>query len=331
MIMPLSTDFQPPALRGPWSALPTDVPEGFKHAVETYAQYWRAPSTLKRRYTSWRKIIRLSMEHDVCPMPMTSGVARGILAHVAEGGASYSELCAIRDCISFVHKYKDLPDPTKSHAFARVWAGIKRKTGCKHPNRKIALTRPEVGAMMKLALKNGREDHAVAMAVAFEGATRVSELCSLTVDDLLANAETIFVSCSKTDQYRVGADVTFEHRVGALNAKKLVLGWAHNLGRDSGPLLSPIRNGADSGKPLNSRAFTRFAKMYAAQIGIAPRLVGSHSFRAGWITEELKLGRPQADVAAHARHSDLSSLMIYYRPRTEPPNYVVHAKSGRVA
>jgi integrase len=329
----LSESFLPAPISGRW-ATPPDVPAVFGASAEKFAHKFRAPRTLQRRFTSWKKILRLCLQADVCPLPMSVGTAIGIVSHVADSGVSYGEVCAVKDAIVFVHRYRELPLPTEHVRFKRVWAGIIRELGTENLYRKWALTRDEVGRMIALARKARREDHAVALAVCFEGAHRVSELCSQRIEDIhvQGNRARIYVSESKTDQTGSGEWVELELRKRApFDASAMLIAWMKRLDRREGYLFVNVRGGRLTDEPIDARTFTRMVKHYAAQIGLPPSEIGSHSLRAGYITEELELGRPQAEVAAHARHASTEMLMRYFRPRTSRRNFVCYASNGKSA
>jgi integrase len=329
----LSESFLPAPVGGRWAA-PADVPVAFGASVEKFAHKFRAPRTLQRRYSSWKKILRLCLDADRCPLPMSVGTAIGIVSHIADSGVSYGEVSAVRDAIVFVHRYRELPLPTEHPRFRRVWAGIVRELGTSNPNRKWALTRDEVGQMIALALKARREDHAVALAVCFEGALRVSELCNQRIEDVhkRGGRARIYVSSSKTDQTGDGEWVELELRARApFDASAMLIAWMKRLGRREGYLFVDVRSTGLTQEPIDARTFTRMVKSYAAQIGLPPSEISSHSLRAGWITEELTLNRPQAQVAAHVRHASTEMLMRYFRPRRAPHNFVRLAGLGESA
>ena len=326
----LSPAFLPAPLGGAWGAS-ADVPALFARDAESYAKHWRAPSTVARRYSSWKKILGLCVDADACPLPMSVGTAIGVVAHVAASGVSLGDVRAVRDAIAFVHSNLGHVDPTKHVRFGAVFGGIKRQLGNLHSFREIALTRAEVGGMIDVAYARRRPDHAVALAVAFEGALRVSELCALEVADVRRAGDRVrlFIRKSKTDQNGSGAFVNLELRENApFDAGAMTLRWLDRIGRKSGFVLSPLRARGVSDDPLDERTFTRMVKFYAACIGLDPRDVGSHSMRAGWITEEIDLGRPAMQVAAHARHGSPDMLLCYYRTRREARNFVAYASAG---
>jgi integrase len=325
----LSGCFVPAPLGGRWGA-PEDVPAEFAAASQKFAHQFRAQRTLLRRYSSWKKILGLCLRANVCPLPMSVGTAIGVVAHVANSGVSFGEVRAVRDAIAFVHAFKEYPDPTRDPSFGRVWSGIGRVLGTGNPYRKIALTRDELGQMIAIARKRGRPDHAVALAVCFEGALRVSELRALRVDDVHVegNRVQLFIPHSKTDQGQQGEWVTLELRRNApFDASAMLIAWMARLGRSEGYLFSQYRGGRIGTEPLNERTFTRIVKTYAAYLA-SPTEVGSHSLRAGWITEEITLGRPASEIAAHVRHSSQDMMLRYYRPRGRRRNLVRFASAG---
>lgn len=328
----LSPTYLPAPLGGTWGT-PANVPPVFAANVQSFAPHFRAPATLRRRYSSWKKILGLCIQSNTCPVPMAVGTAVGVIAKIADSGVSLGDVKAVRDAIAFVHKHMGYPDPTQDTQFAAVFAGIKRVLGGQPSFRKMALTRAEVGAMIAYAYRKRRPDHAVALAIAFEGALRVSELCALRISDVQCTGGRVrlYISRSKSDQHSVGAYVNLEFRQNApFNASKILLSWLSQYKRQEGFLLSPLRAGNPMSGPLDERTFTRMVKFYAACIGIDARQVGSHSMRAGWITAEVDLGRSSIQIAAHARHASPDMLLGYYRSRRPAPNFVAYASAGNI-
>jgi len=265
---------------------------------------------------------------------MDVGTAIGIVSQVAWSEQSYSAARITREAIAFVHKQTGEIDPTKHWRFRRVFDGITRTFGTGCPNRKLGLQRVELGAMIDVALSKGRLDHAVALAVCYEGALRVDELCRLEIQHVYwsGHGATLLVKKSKTDPGSMGAYVDLRTRAGApFDANVILARWMKRLQRADGPLITPLRHGTPSNTAYLPREFTRMIKEYAAIIGMNPRPIGSHSCRSGWATEELDLGRPEAQVAAHLRHATLDMLLRYYRPRRAPLNLTQHADPGRIA
>lgn len=326
----LSSAFAPTSIGGIWAAQP-DVPDIFAQSVASYSMHFRAPGTLRRHWTCWKKCCKLCLEADVCPLPMTVGTACGIVAAVADSGVTFGDVQAVRQAIAFVHKYHDLPDPTKDFRFQAVFGGIRRELGTRVRNPKLALTRAEVGSMIGVAYRRRRPDHAVALAVAFEGALRNGELCALKVDDVehTRDGVRLYIRRSKTDQSGNGAHVDLRVLDDApFDAGVMVMSWVERLGRKKGFLFSPLRRHGVIKEPLDERTFTRMVKFYAAAIGLDPTEVASHSMRAGYITTEIDLERPPHQIAAHARHSSVDMLLRYYRPRRRPTNFVAFASAG---
>ena len=189
--------------------------------------------------------------------------------------------------------------------------------------------------MIAAAVEDGDHAAAAVLAIGFEGALRASDLRSLRVEstNVRDNKLLLFVSRSKSDQTHRGAQVVVSSRPDApFDAVAIALAWRRRIGRSSGPLFAhgDLEGGVDVVSPICTRSILRIVKRYVARVGfedVPLELVGAHSLRAGWATEELDLETPAVAVAAHLRHADLSTVMAYYRPR-QHHNLTSLASSG---
>lgn len=298
-----------------------DVPAMFAPAVERFASNWRAQSTLDRYRTAWLQITDLCTKAGVAALPMSIGTAKGVISEIAHSGYKYgtvrNSLCAIR----FVHKELRLPDPTRDVSFARTWAGIGRELGTGSPNARLALMRSELGLMIAAAEADGNLAAATILGLGYESAARSEELTALRVESTIEyrGEMRLWIDRSKTDQTGEGAEVIVKTVPGAsFDAVQMIRDWKRHIDRKSGPLFAgcDLKHGAPL-EPICSRSILRVVKRYVARAGLAQlplNRVGSHSLRAGWATQSLIDGVPEAVVASTLRHADLSTLLRYYRP-----------------
>lgn len=326
----LSDEYQPKPLRAALD-LPSDVPLALRAQAAEFQANYRSQGTLRVRTANFREIMRQCAEYRACPYPMSEGTAIGIVTAMAASGKSFSTMSGMRDTIAVMHRLGEVPDPTTGVRFSRVWQGIQRTVGMDHPNQKIALTRLEIGKMIKIALRDGREDFAAGMAVSFEGALRKGEMGHMRVEDIRVRRGEwrILLRTSKGDQYRKGAFVRIDPVPDApFNVHSEITRWLRRLNRKSGYMFPEMNGCIPTHSPRDSRAFERALKCYAATIGLDPCTIGTHSLRAGWATEAIDAGLSEALVASHLRHKGLDLLAVYYRPRHEAPNFAGSADPG---
>ena len=298
-----------------------DVPAMFAPAVQRFASNWRAQSTFDRYRSSWLQVTDLCAAAGVPALPMSVSTAKGVISEIADSGLKYGTvkitLCAIR----FVHKQLRLPDPTRDVSFARTWAGIGRELGTGSPNARLALMRSEVGLMIAAAEADGDLAAATILGLGYESAARSEELTALRVESTIEyrGEMRLWIDRSKTDQTGQGAEAIVKTVPGAtFDAVQMIRKWKRHIDRKSGPLFAgcDLRHGAPL-EPICSRSILRVVKRYVARAGLAQlplNRVGAHSLRAGWATQSLIDGVPEAAVAAALRHADLSTLLRYYRP-----------------
>jgi integrase len=162
------------------------------------------------------------------------------------------------------------------------------------------------------------------------GALRVSEVCALTIGDVVASERGLSVTIrrSKTDQQGAGAVV------GILPSADMgvcpVEAWRQwmslsacrfqpddsYLNRVSfAPLFVEIgRSGELGSEQLTTRSANRIIQRMAARAGI--ELVTSHSMRASFVTLAVTKRVPLPTVAKQSRHKNLNTLSRYVRQAT---------------
>jgi integrase len=305
------------------SAVPASVPAAFYTATARYAMLSVSPGTLRKRKASWIRIVDLCLQVDREPLPMLPATAAGVIATIADKATSFATVRAALDTITFVHRLAQCPDPTRDLTVRRVVRGIRNVLGTDSPHAKIALVRADVDAMIALAADAATLQSlgdALVMLLTYEFALRRCEAVSVWIEHVtfVDGKIGLWIPRSKSNlrgETIWAPDTGAPHGLGNLLRRWLQLrGASEPLA--AGPLLcSVIGKDSFSRRPICERTVARIVQRYAQSIGIDVSQVGAHSLRAGWATQALHDGVPEAQVAAHLRHSSLTTLLRYYRPR----------------
>jgi integrase len=295
--------------------------------IERYARRFRAPRTYKVWKTWWTIVACLCEQMGRPLLPMDWETAAAIVTRMADVGYAFGTLRCVRSVMAVAHQYNGLPDPTKDHRFRRVFAGIAKVLGTGSPFRKEAIAATELRAMKDAALECGSTralQEWTILAVGYFGALRVNEAVALDVEDVHFQPDGsvyLHIRKSKTEQTR-SRWVTIDPIEGDQLCPVLALrSWMVVLGVSGGPLFRrPGRLGTLRSARLSDRTVSRIVKRYCARIGLNPEAFSSHSLRAGFITDGIANGVSDLELAYHARQSDLSTLLIYNRPRNNRRN-----------
>jgi site-specific recombinase XerD len=156
------------------------------------------------------------------------------------------------------------------------------------------------------------------LLLGFATATRSEELVSLRVEDIRFESRaqgTVCIRKSKTDQEGVGAFVPiYRAKAQRLCPMQALRDWTIAAGIRSGPLFRRIDcwgNVAET--PLDAKAVYLLVKQSCARAGLDPKLFGSHSLRAGFVTSAVRKGVPLEIIMRTTRHKNINTLLGYVR------------------
>ena len=166
----------------------------------------------------------------------------------------------------------------------------------------------------------GRRDAAI-IAIGFAGALRRSEICGLSVEDVVflksaeENNQHMFLTIrhSKTDQQGKGQKIAILDGRTIRPIHRLRM-WLNASGITHGSLFQTMKRGGHvQGKPLHHSDIPRLIKYYAARIGLDPKEVAGHSLRAGFVTSAAAHHARLDKIMAVTRHTNPSTVMKYIR------------------
>jgi integrase/recombinase XerD len=181
----------------------------------------------------------------------------------------------------------------------------------KYDNHAEALTDDEVVSLIEAAGRLG-ESQRMALILSFSLALRVSEICSIRIQDISHGVLTIIGKGSKKRELELSEELISEiagHLVKT--GRSTETDGFLLVGRESG-------NGANKVSPVS---IFRWVKEAAELAGITKRIT-THTGRAQAITKLLDSGVPIRDVANMAGHSSISTTSIYDRHRHVVPHSV---------
>jgi integrase len=155
-------------------------------------------------------------------------------------------------------------------------------------------------------------DKALLLFAFSSGGRRRSEISDAMVHDLETDSEGNFVyrlPKSKTDQEGKGNEVPLKGKA----AKALKI-WLDSSKIAEGKIFRSIKKGGRSiGNNITSVDINRIVKKRCEMAGYDPTLYSAHSLRSGFVTEAGKQGCPIGDVMQMTTHTNVNTVMKYYR------------------
>ncbi|MGK9236331.1 site-specific integrase [Inquilinus limosus] len=253
---------------------------------------------------------------------------------------SLSIILLRRAAVVAIRKRLKRPLALDDAEFEAFLKGLRRTKGTR-PVRKAALLEPNLraaslvltpdahphlgGAALAGGAGEGRRalrDMAL-LLIGFAGGFRRSELAAFAPCDLSFSAEgvVLFVSHSKADQERHGAEIGIEAVPDSpLCAVTALRRWLEARGDARGALFCRLDRGGNpvagaDGRllPTDPATAARLVKRAIARTGADPGEFSAHSLRAGMMTAADLLGIPMEKAMEHGRWKSYSSARIYRR------------------
>lgn len=284
-----------------------------------YIEHSKAANTRRAYRADWQHFTDWCRERNVCPLPAQPMTVANYISDMANTGTLKTTSIARRlAAISKAHNLAHKPNPTRMPEVKTTWWGIKRDHGF-NPEHKAAIRSHEIEQCMTnwqpKTLADLR-DRAIVL-IGYAGAFRRSELVAVTFADLKAYEEgiSIYVPKSKTDKYHKGLykDIHYGENPESCPVKALDA-WLTQAGITSGPLFRPIdRHGNIGGDALSTHAVMKIVKRLAPEFGLKPEDVGTHSLRAGMVTDLFAGGTQETVIMQLTGHRDHNTLQTYRR------------------
>lgn len=310
--------------------------EGLSEEEAAYARASKAPATVAAYRSDWAEFDEWCHREGHRALPAPPAAVSGYLTALARAGAKVSTMSRRMAAIRFFHALQDLPDPTSPARVSTVWDGIRRTHGAP-PDGSDALMPPHLFDLVAATATTrsfrtrpdepdlaGARDRAL-LLVGFWSALRCSELCALTVADVLPHerGRTLVIPRSKTNQSGEQAELVILPYAAHPEAcpVRALQAWFELAGITEGPVLRRVSTGnrATPGPLHRASVHRRITALVAAagldQLTPAPRY-SPHSLRAGFVTWAHTRGASDREIAAQTRHRSLASIGGYVRVQT---------------
>ena len=238
---------------------------------------------------------------------------------VALGAFKLSTLVHRTSVLSKAHQIKGLDNPCQDPSVKNLMAKTRRayaKRGAL-PAGKPALTREPLEMLLATCDESltGKRDRALLLMAWASGGRRRSEVVNADLKDLTREPGGSFVyhlGHSKTNQ--TGADRPGDWKPIAGPAADALRSWLEASGVKTGAIFRRIHNGTGVGKALSPSAVREIVKKRCALAGIEEKFA-AHSLRSGFVTEAGRKGVALADVMALTGHTNVNTVMKYFRPQ----------------
>lgn len=221
------------------------------------------------------------------------------------------------------HRYMNFPSPVKSMTVRSVMRGIRRVKGTRQKEAPALLLvdlHRLLDAIDHESLAGKRDS--VMFALAFHGAFRRSEVVALYLEDIQWEPRGILVGLrrSKTNQH--GEAETKPILRAPASAPycpvRLLEAWLSASGLWRGAVFRSISLGGKLGAGrLGGNVFYQRLQIHLAAAGMADRGFSPHSFRAGFITEAHRQGKPDVAIKRISGHRDQRTFERYIRRTDE--------------
>lgn len=154
------------------------------------------------------------------------------------------------------------------------------------------------------------------MVTGFASALRSANLAGLHLADVEFTAKGLIlvIRKEKQDQEGKGRILGIPHGKHSDTCPVHCLNdWIERRGTWEGPLFSRVGKGRDRAIPLGAERFSIIVQACVRRIGLSWRDFGSHSLRAGFITEAAEAGVSDLLIASQSGHADMDCLRRYFR------------------
>ena len=289
----------------------------------------RAANTVRGYNSDLRVLFAYMAEHGQPPaLPVHPAVLIAFIAHEARPDArpgrerparAASTIDRRLAAIGKAHQLAGLPDPTKDQRVRDALTGARRRLRSAPTKAKAALGLEDVDHMLRgldLMAHAGRRDKAM-LLVALAATLRRSELVALDVEDVRFVPEGMLISIARSKTDQEGAGETLAIAAGDrpdLCAVHALREWLEGAGIREGAIFRRIRAGDRlTGERLSDKAVARTVKKHAARVGLDPDLFSGHSLRSGGITQAVREGHDERELARLSRHKDVGVLRGYIR------------------
>lgn len=211
------------------------------------------------------------------------------------------------------HKMHNFADPCDTKKIKDLLAAMAKKCGPQKKSKAITkgvlenlLETCEGGDLIEI------RDKALLLFGFSSGGRRRSEISEAMFSDFEMDSDGNYIyrlPKSKTDQEGKGNEVPLKGK-----AAKALKDWLDASKITDGKIFRSIKKGGRSlGDGITTVDINRIVKKRCEKAGYDPDLYSAHSLRSGFVTEAGKQGCPIGDVMQMTTHTNVNTVMKYYR------------------
>jgi integrase len=291
-------------------------------AAREFLKQQLSANTLKTHKSGWAQFVKWCQLNNAPSLPARSTTVADFIADRGGAGLRVSTLESYIAAISAYHRATGADNPACTPIVRDVMKGIRRKLGTAQHGKAAILTRDLDRIVHKLneegrCMTQRMRDKAI-LLLGFAGAFRRSELTALNVGDVefAEDGMKVTIKRSKTDQ--IGA----AHVQGILIGEtemcpvRAVKDWLdkYTPGAADSPLFPRVRRGGNiTTDRLTPAAVGEIVKHRVMAAGLDPKNYAGHSLRAGFATQAILNGVPEAIAQGHTRHKSTAVFRRYVR------------------
>jgi integrase len=294
--------------------------------LEAFAEKSRSAATARAYQSDWRDFSRWCARfgREALPAaPETVGLYLGSVADRLSLATLERRLAAI----STLHKEAgfDSPATVSKGALRKIWKGIVREKTRRQDKaepllvedlRRVVQHLPRDPRTGELALSSLR-DRAL-LLVGWAGALRRSELVALCVEDVAfvpGEGANLHIRQSKTDQEGAGLvkGIPYGNHPETCPITALRV-WLQKARISEGPIFRRLYRGGGIGNTaITAQYVSLFLKRHASRVGLPAVDFSAHSLRSGFITQAVRIGKPERRVKEHAGHKSWETFNEYVK------------------
>lgn len=271
-----------------------------------------APATIRAYRENFEKFISYCSKVDACPIPAMPDTVANYVAAISDGSLKSSSIRLTVASISAIHRFNQLPDPTKDAEVTLQLRRTYRQLG-RAQAQAYGINQNLLQKMLSAAnLSNNKTRDIALLLLAHDSMCRRSELVSIEFEDIQNPDEPdhlkIRLRKSKTDQERIGRWLYLTDQT-----KQAIHEWIQESGISNGPLF-PGRRSNGKNAPLGADQISRIFKRIATRAGIEPAIVehiSGHSMRVGAAQDLLSSGASLPIIMNRGRWTKVDTVMRY--------------------
>jgi integrase len=279
----------------------------------------KAPTTRKAYRNDWRDFESWCRERQLTALPSTP---EAVTLYIADRATTLASGTITRRLTSITKAHQaagftNSPATTRHFIVGETLKGIRRTIGTAQHGKD-----PLLSADIRRIVAARREDllglrDSALVLVGFAGGFRRSELAGINICDLKFSADGVVASVrkSKTDQEGAGREVGLpfgaSHDTCPVRSLRW---WLAASGISDGPVFRSVgRYGHVSRRGLHRDSIGKLLKRAAGRAGLKVEELGSHSLRAGCVTQAAMNGVREFVIMKQTGHKTVATLRRYIR------------------